>query len=333
MPFFSIIIPVYKVEKYIHTCVDSVLLQDFKDFEVLLIDDGSPDSCPEICDNYASQDERIKVIHKENGGLSDARNYGIKFSKGDYLIFIDSDDYWEGISHLSNIATILNKNPDIDTVILKFKLLYDDSNTLFEKIIDNSLDIVDSPDETLYNLVKSANQASSAWSRVVKRSVIIDNEIFFTTGLTGEDSDWFIHLSLFVKKYKEYNQTLYVYRQNRAGSITDTIKTKNVKDQFLIIDKWNKILDNGNYPEKLYLALKGFLAYLLSIVVFLVAKLPTNERDVMIKEIEKRKELFNFALNKKTLQTKYLCSLLGVHLTSILLSKMYNFRSVIRRKG
>ena len=332
MPLFSIIIPVYKVEKYINECVDSILLQDYKDFEIILVDDGSPDSCPEICDNFSNQDERVKVIHKENGGLSEARNYGIKESKGEYLIFIDSDDYWEGTSHLSNIAAIINKDADIDTVLLKFKLFYEDSNTFFENKIDHSISIADSPDETLYNLVKSANQASSAWCRVVKRSTIIDNKIFFTKGLTGEDSDWFIHLSLFVKKYKEYNQVLYVYRQNRAGSITDTIKIKNIEDQFFIIDKWNAILDEGNYPEKLYLGLKGFLAYLLSIVIFLIAKLPDDEKNLMIKEFEKRRELFNFALNRKTLQTKYLCKLLGTRLTSIFLSKMYNFRSAIRRK-
>lgn len=84
---FSIIIPIYKVEVYLHQCVDSVLAQSYKNIEVILVDDGSPDSCPRICDEYAAKDERIKVIHKPNGGLSDARNSGLKIANGDYVIF------------------------------------------------------------------------------------------------------------------------------------------------------------------------------------------------------------------------------------------------------
>ena len=95
MLLFSIIVPVYKAEKYISECVDSVLAQTFEDFELILADDGSPDRCPEICDEYAKKDSRIKVIHKENGGASSARNSGIDAACGEYIIFLDSDDYWE----------------------------------------------------------------------------------------------------------------------------------------------------------------------------------------------------------------------------------------------
>ena len=89
----SVIIPVYKVEKYINRCVESVLVQNYHNIEVILVDDGSPDNCGIICDKYAETDSRIKVIHKKNGGLSDARNKGVKKACGDYLLFVDSDDY------------------------------------------------------------------------------------------------------------------------------------------------------------------------------------------------------------------------------------------------
>ena len=95
MPKISVIVPVYKVEKYIHKCVDSILNQTFSDIEVILVDDGTPDRCGEICDAYGEQDSRVKVIHKENGGLSDARNAGMPHASGEYIIFIDSDDYIE----------------------------------------------------------------------------------------------------------------------------------------------------------------------------------------------------------------------------------------------
>lgn len=93
MPTISVIVPVYKVEKYIHRCVDSILAQTFTDFELILVDDGSPDNCGAICDEYAKKDSRIKVIHKENGGLSSARNAGIDAAGGMYIMFCDSDDY------------------------------------------------------------------------------------------------------------------------------------------------------------------------------------------------------------------------------------------------
>ena len=90
--FFSVIVPVYKVEKYLPNAIESVLNQTFSDFELILVDDGSPDRCPEICDNYKEKDSRIKVVHKPNGGLASARRAGIKLAEGDYVLNLDSDD-------------------------------------------------------------------------------------------------------------------------------------------------------------------------------------------------------------------------------------------------
>lgn len=92
-PLISIIVPIYKVEKYLSKCVDSLLNQTYPNMEILLIDDGSPDNCPKICDDYASLYQNIKTFHKQNGGLSDARNYGIRVASGDWIVFVDSDDY------------------------------------------------------------------------------------------------------------------------------------------------------------------------------------------------------------------------------------------------
>ena len=90
----SFVIPVYKVEKYLDECVQSILKQTYRDYEILLVDDGSPDLCPEMCDHWARVDDRIKTLHKPNGGLSDARNYGLRHAMGEYIVFIDSDDFW-----------------------------------------------------------------------------------------------------------------------------------------------------------------------------------------------------------------------------------------------
>ena len=91
----SIIVPIYKVEKYIRQCVDSIINQTYEDIEIILVDDGSPDNCPQICDDYAKTDSRVKVIHKENGGIMSARKAGLKVATGEYIGFVDGDDWIE----------------------------------------------------------------------------------------------------------------------------------------------------------------------------------------------------------------------------------------------
>lgn len=94
MCFVSFIIPVYNVEQYLRQCIDSILQQSYDNFEIILVDDGSTDSSSQLCDNYAIKDNRVKVFHKMNGGLSDARNFGLLHARGEYVIFLDSDDFW-----------------------------------------------------------------------------------------------------------------------------------------------------------------------------------------------------------------------------------------------
>ena len=113
MPELSIIVPVYKVEKYLPRCIDSILAQSFQDFELILIDDGSPDNCGQICDDYAARDSRIKVIHQQNAGVSAARNAGLDIACGTYLGFVDSDDWIEPKMYETMIAAAKEKNVDV----------------------------------------------------------------------------------------------------------------------------------------------------------------------------------------------------------------------------
>lgn len=110
-PKVSVIVPVYKAEKYLRKCVDSILAQTFRDFEVILVDDGSPDKSGEICDEYARKDPRVRVIHKENGGVSSARNKGIDEARGEYISFLDSDDYWLEF-HLTDTVALMQLFPN-----------------------------------------------------------------------------------------------------------------------------------------------------------------------------------------------------------------------------
>ena len=120
----TVIIPVYKTEKYLGDCIKSVVEQTYKNLEIILVDDGSPDNCPVICDEWAKKDSRIKVIHKQNGGLSDARNAGIDKSTGEYILFLDSDDYYENHNHIELLCNEDDKN-NSDLVCFNYKRYYD----------------------------------------------------------------------------------------------------------------------------------------------------------------------------------------------------------------
>lgn len=136
MPELSIIVPVYKVEKYLPKCIDSILAQTFRDFELILIDDGSPDNCGAICDDYAARDSRIKVIHQENAGVSAARNAGLDIATGTYLGFVDSDDWIEPEMYETMIAAAKEKNVD---VVVCDVMVNDDAGN-FENLTINMYD-------------------------------------------------------------------------------------------------------------------------------------------------------------------------------------------------
>lgn len=129
MPIVSVIVPVFRVEMFLSKCIDSILAQTFTDFEVILVDDGSPDNCGAICDEYASRDHRIKVIHKSNGGLSDARNAGLDVATGEFICFVDSDDWIEKDLLQDNITLLQQANADM--VIFNYQEVYKD-NTLLQ---------------------------------------------------------------------------------------------------------------------------------------------------------------------------------------------------------
>lgn len=112
-PLISVIVPVYNVEQYIHQCVDSILSQTYKNLEIILVDDGSPDNCPAICDGYARNDDRVKIIHQENGGLSAARNSALDLCTGEYIAFVDSDDWIESNAYEEMMSEMQKKDLDV----------------------------------------------------------------------------------------------------------------------------------------------------------------------------------------------------------------------------
>lgn len=218
MPIISIIVPIYNVEKYLKRCIESILNQDFKEFELILVNDGSTDNCGEICNIYKNKDKRIRVIHKKNGGLSSARNVGLDFAKGKYIAFVDSDDYIN-----KNMYHILYKNlikTNADISICNFNYVNDNDIVDINQPIDNY-------DYSIFNNIDALNQLYlenkakmvTAWNKLYKKELFKD--LRYVEGRVHED-EFIIHKLLYnSKKIVFTNGALYYYVQ-REGSITQS---------------------------------------------------------------------------------------------------------------
>lgn len=314
---FSIIIPVYKVERYLCQCVDSVINQNCKEFEVILIDDGSPDNCPAICDYYAKKDSRVKVVHKTNGGLSDARNVGLKMAKKDYIIFLDSDDFLVDGS-LQSIYDNLKGNNEPDLLLGTFNSYYSDSDietTTYPFITRES-----NSDNLLLKLLKETKTIPwSVWKNVFKNSIIKQYSITFRKGLIGaEDCDFFIRYINFINNYTIMHRPIVNYRRNREDSIMNNLTYKTIYCQLDVFSYYyNKY---NNQEEK---PIKTFFANKFSNIISTIYHL--SDRDD-IKNIETFIKIHQKIINNnKGIKYKFaniIWSLLGYYRGSVILSKI-----------
>ncbi|GLG91691.1 glycosyltransferase [Sellimonas catena] len=232
MTNFSIIVPVYKTEKYLDKCIASILSQSYTDFELILVDDGSPDRCPQICDSYAATDDRVKVIHKENGGVSSARNCGIDVATGNYIWFVDSDDYIEPYSLEQLYKTEKGKRGDIYFFNISGK------HELSMGTLDNFLK------KYYFTYVVGFGP----WNKLYKTSVIKENSLYFDTEETiGEDLLFNIsyYKSIYGKGTGEaiflIGQNYYVY-VDRVGSAMNTASKGRIVQQMRLFDKIENML-------------------------------------------------------------------------------------------
>ncbi len=233
---FSIIVPIYNVEAYIKKCLNSILFQTFLDFEIILVDDGSRDKSGTICDEYAKNDARIKVIHKENGGLSSARNVGLESARGEYILFIDSDDFWQIDSFLEEMNKMIENNENkLDMIIFPFSYYFSDSK-IIRYTFDNNIILSGDFRDDFIRLIENNIYTASACNKCIKRSILIDNEILFPIDRLSEDILWCAELSSFIEKYEVYYYPVYAYRQNRINSLTYRISKKNIYDILKSID-------------------------------------------------------------------------------------------------
>lgn len=225
----SVIVPVYKVEKYLNKCIESIINQTYKNLEIILVDDGSPDNCPSICNEYAKKDDRIKVIHKENGGLSDARNVGIDAATGSYISFVDSDDYiapdFLEIMH----STMLRENADL--VICNYCYIDDNENILES---NNKNSPVKDEVLTQNQIYEKLNYSFGWWYYVTAWNKLYRRELFdtirFPKGKLNED-DFIAHEIFFAcKRIVTIEKMLYFYVQRQGSIMSSTVTVRNLDE-------------------------------------------------------------------------------------------------------
>lgn len=247
----SVIVPVYKVENELERCLCSVCNQTYENIEIILVDDGSPDRCPQMCDRWANDDDRITVIHKENGGLSDARNSGLKIATGDYVLFVDSDDSI-AINTCENLVEYMRSGADIivgnAVEIANGKCKYYKHSNLVDGKIYTSK-------EFLVRSIKAMEWYAPSWICAYKRKYLIDNDLFFISNLLHEDLEFMSRVYLRTDKICYCAMTFYNY-YIRDNSINQTGKAEtNGRDLIYIYNLWMerfKQIDDKDLRRSLY---------------------------------------------------------------------------------
>lgn len=226
-PLLTVVIPVYNVEKYLKRCVESVLVQEWHNFEILLIDDGSSDSSPRICDDYVKTYDFISVIHKENGGLSEARNTGISLVKGEYVYFPDSDDWLEP-QIFAELAEVLESR-EFDIVSFNREFVKGEEEVI--QTVPKVTQVFNGKD-AFVQILKHSYITGFANDKIYKKSLFIDNNISFPKGKYYEDLGTNYKLFLSAKNVFATNQKYYHYLIDNPDSITQSWNEKKFRDMF-----------------------------------------------------------------------------------------------------
>lgn len=241
----SVIIPVYNVELYLRTCIDSIVKQTYVELEIILVDDGSTDKSGLICDEYAKKDERIKVIHKKNGGLSDARNEGLKIATGEFVGFVDSDD-WVEKDFFEKLVNIMYRTK-CDIAMCGIKMFWGDGT---EQIMtanqDKSMDNL----EAMEAIVDESFIKQPVWYKLYRHNLV--NGIMFEVGKIHEDAFWTYQIIARAKKVEIIKKPYYYYRQRKQSIMSAQYSYKNfaglearIRQQCFLENNYQQLTDKG----------------------------------------------------------------------------------------
>ncbi len=270
---FSVIVTIYKVEEYLRRCVDSILSQTYSDFELVLVDDGSPDGCPAICDEYAANDGRVRVIHKKNGGLVSARNAGIAVARGEYVCYVDADD-WIREDLLETVYQRAVKDYEPDMIIFGSVRKYDDRE---ESLVDGLKEgLYEKADlkKNVYPYMMYDNRLPFckglifpvAWNKVYKIGFLKDHYCLDERIRMGEDNAFVYECLWNANKVYICSEVLYFYNQTNTESMTQTYDPDRFANNSYLFEYMKERL--GGKDEVLDGQLNAFRAYWLIMAVF-----------------------------------------------------------------
>jgi len=304
-PVISVIVPVYGVEKYLPQCTAGVLGQSFRNLELILVDDGSPDRCPEICDKLAGKDSRVSVIHKANGGLSDARNAGLEHAVGEYVLFLDGDDYWDDPGALARLTERAAAS-GADILHFSYKKVFEDTGA--EK---RYFDVPDMPlglrfAEQIKYLTDNGLFIASACNKMIRRTILKDVE--FEKGVYSEDIVWCLDVMRKAQAVDYVCEDFYCYRQ-RSRSITHTVNSKRCDDLAKAISGCFCRLSSAD--SGLQALFRTYTAFQYGTFVLVQAQAEAYQKET-IRALTKHKHILKYhAGNKKLLCLRLASLLLG----------------------
>lgn len=312
----SFVLPIYNVEAYLQECVESILQQMTEECEIILVDDGSPDNCPQICDEFAKEDQRVIVVHKENGGLSSARNAGLSVAKGEYITFVDSDDK----IHSDSVVKILEwiKAGGTDMCFLKAEKAHPNGTRtdLGECIVREQLHMR-SREEAIVHLASRPKYPGSAWGKLFRREFLLKNDLHFPYDRRySEDLGFIRDCILCADTFDALDVPYYQYRQNRQGSITNKMTSRNFYDLFRFIDESvEKMTTDKKHNDFISKSAMSFVAYEYSVLLYLYNRLPKEDKKAAIDKLKKFSWTLKYAGNKRGKMCFLICKLLGIRCT------------------
>lgn len=332
---FSIIIPVYNVEEFLRQCIDSVIAQTYRNIEIILVNDGSPDNSKAICEEYVKQYSFVKLINKENGGISDARNVGILNSTGEYIFFLDADDYWKD-DFLGDLAEFIYKNNNPDYILYKYKY-YNHKKKIFRenKIIVHRDELENKNGSSWINMLLANNKKFQwfPWMGLVKRAFILENNLFFEKGRDYGDVLWTPLVFLRAQSINYFDREVYIYRIERVGQITSGFSREIFEEMVYISKYWFDNLEKAEIDRELKLRLLESLTIMYFVSIWFLDFLNPNEKKQLVTLLKENSHLLKYGKGIVRKSTKILCRSIGFNLCSKLFKVVIQLKRKLPKRG
>ena len=325
MAFFSVIVPIYNVESYLKDCINSILKQTYSNYEIILVNDGSTDKSPKICDEFAKKygSEKIKVIHKDNGGLSSARNAGIKTARGKFLMFIDSDDYFSDNDFFNKAHKILCKE-STDLLLWGCVKRWASNGHIIDKKQYEGLNKINglSKEKALEWMVRNNKLAISAWLCSISRSFVEKHRLYFDAMLKREeDIEWFFHVLSKIPRLYGMNALPYVYRVRENSICTGEKKSGFCKYRQGAIEKSIAHISACTISERYRNILYAGISYHYYVLIAQIPDEPDKRvKKETFKKVKRLKALQKYTLGRKEKICWIVVKLLGIKMGAYVLN-------------